>query len=91
MASRFNSQALLDEKAVLSCMAYVDLNPVRAAMTITARYIDDTSVQSRIEHWKKKPKTLLADNCPDNDNSEVRNVRRVITSARNRLCVGVDE
>ena len=59
--SRYKSQALLDEKAVLSCLAYVDLNPVRAAMAPTPEHSDYTSIKLRIEYWKaqahKQPAT----------------------------------
>jgi len=47
--SRFKSQALLDEAAVLTCMAYVDLNPIRAKMSKTLQDSDHTSIKKRVE------------------------------------------
>src|SRR5690554_5618086 len=45
---RFSSKALLDEAGLLSCMSYVDLNPVRAGIAEGLEDSDFTSIQDRI-------------------------------------------
>ena len=46
---RFTSQPLLDEQAVLTCMVYVDLNPVRGGMAKTLEQASFTSIRARLK------------------------------------------
>ncbi|WP_379945847.1 transposase [Dyella flava] len=57
---RFKCQALLDEQAVLACMAYVDLNPIRAGMAKELTASEHASIRRRIQHGQARAKSLTA-------------------------------
>lgn len=57
---RFKSQALLDEQALLACMMYVDLNPIRAGITDSLQGSDYTSIQERIEELANRQSARAA-------------------------------
>ncbi len=51
--NRYQAVRLLDEASLLACAAYVDLNPIRAAIAESLEQSDFTSIQRRIQALKE--------------------------------------
>lgn len=59
--ARYKAQPLLDEMAIAACMAYVDLNPIRAGVASTPETSEFTSVQERIADRQSMTAVSTAD------------------------------
>jgi hypothetical protein len=58
---RFKATLLPDEAAIAACMAYVDLNPVRAGLATSPEQSEFTSAQERIADLKSAEEVSTAD------------------------------
>ena len=73
---RFKCQLLEDEGAVLACMAYVDLNPVRAKLAETLEASEFTSIHDRLTARKARAALAKAEGKGDEAASETDRKKR---------------
>jgi REP element-mobilizing transposase RayT len=49
---RYTLHALLDDEALIACLTYIDLNPIRAGMAQTPEESGYTLIQDRMQQLK---------------------------------------
>ena len=86
--ARYRAVRLLDETAILACAAYVDLNPIRAALAETIEASDFTSAQKRCHdvqsrHAAVSKSSQLKQHCCEQNSSKAEGAVAV-------ECVGCD-
>ncbi len=62
---RFKAQPVLDEPALAACLAYVDLNPVRARIAATPEESRFTSVYERVQALSAEERNVPCDPPPE--------------------------
>ena len=68
--ARYRAVRLLDETAILACAAYVDLNPIRAALAESIEESDFTSAQKRAAGLRRQC-SVASVQCSENSGDRV--------------------